>query len=87
MKQPWLQLLATGALVACAPAMGVNSDGGTSNDSGAPVCMYPRGPYGNAVGTTVQNYTFQTCDGDDYAIGGPDHCVAKVTFLSVAAGW
>jgi hypothetical protein len=62
------------------------ADGSPDGDGGAS-CGAPPAPYGSSVGTKLEPFTLQRCDGSDYSFYNADYCVAKLTVLSIAAGW
>lgn len=68
--------------------------GNAAVDSGAPVdaagtCDPPERPYGSAVGQTFPALAFPDCNNPEetYEVYGSEFCGARVTVLSLSAGW
>lgn len=73
-------------------------EGDTTADAGEPAadagtqaqfaCDYPTSGYGSSVNKKLEPFVLTNCDGSgDYAFVNQEFCDAKLTVLSIAAGW
>lgn len=60
-------------------------DAGRAPESACPAA--PEDGFGTSIGATVLPFELSDCAGEPYAFHGDDFCAARVTVLTVDAGW
>ena len=74
----------------------VEEDAGPTPDAGSVGACAWNGPYGATIGARMQpvgtvaqgnDFDMQDCNGDSYAFPDQGACDAKLTVISIAAGW
>lgn len=77
------------------PDAGPGEDAGPTPDASVGACAW-NGPYGATVGARMSpiptvaqgnDFDLQDCDGESYAFPDQATCDAKLTVISIAAGW
>jgi len=86
--------LTAASLLACQPAPATTgSDSGPPADTGPQACTVPTGdmthPIGTEVGRTMRDFTLPRCDDTPFHFYGEAEgfCAARLTVLTIAAGW